>query len=124
MSDGLLPAQNMGVGVSHKAPMLGDQTHPCVRLASMPGSHPLPHNGFGHVDPAGTCEDDEEDVPPNQEGVSPFLHLIGQVRVYLHLASPEGPSSSQLMGVERAQGSVLSCHPSLTLTVTYGSSCL
>ncbi|MPC67577.1 hypothetical protein E2C01_061753 [Portunus trituberculatus] len=73
--------------------------------APMPVGHPL--SG------AGTCEDDEE-VPSNQEGVSPFLHLIGQVRAYLHLPSPKAPSF-QLTGVERAQGSVLPRQSSLTL---------
>ncbi|MPC60691.1 hypothetical protein E2C01_054747 [Portunus trituberculatus] len=122
MSDGLLPSQDVSVGVSHKAPMLGNQTHmPCVGIgvcpsATMPGSHPLPRSGVNHMNPdksedsveAGrpsampggsgvgqslsasmpvghplstveSYEDDEEDVPPNQKGVSPFLHLIGQL---------------------------------------------
>ncbi|MPC51959.1 hypothetical protein E2C01_045817 [Portunus trituberculatus] len=109
----------MGVGVSHKAPMPGNQNRvPCVGVgvcpsAPMPGDHPLPRSGLGHVDPGGSlpgslplvqeasveagqpapvpggsgvgqglsapmpvghppstvrsCEDDEEDVPPNQE---------------------------------------------------------
>ncbi|MPC66750.1 hypothetical protein E2C01_060901 [Portunus trituberculatus] len=70
----------------------------------------------GHfISTAGTCEVDEEEVPPNQEGVSPFLHFIGKMRAYLHLPSPEAPSSSQLTGVEMAQGSVLPHQPSLTL---------
>ncbi|MPC61008.1 hypothetical protein E2C01_055070 [Portunus trituberculatus] len=57
MSGGLLPTQNMSVGVSHKAPMPGNQTHvPCVAIGvcpsiSMPGRHPLPPSGLGHVDP-------------------------------------------------------------------------
>lgn len=73
----------------------------------MPIVHPLSATRF--------CEDDEEEVPPNH-GVSTFLHLIGQVWVYLHLPSPEAPSSSLPLGVERAQGSDLPCQPSLTLT--------
>lgn len=83
-------------------------------------SAPIP---VGHPFSAGgTCEDDELEVPPNQEGVSLFLHLIGQVRAYL-LLSPETPSSSQLTGVERAQLSF--ALPALTYspTVTYGSCC-
>ncbi|MPC45711.1 hypothetical protein E2C01_039417 [Portunus trituberculatus] len=36
MSDGLLPSQSVSVGTSHKAPMLGNQTHvPCVGGASL-----------------------------------------------------------------------------------------
>ncbi|MPC58223.1 hypothetical protein E2C01_052219 [Portunus trituberculatus] len=145
----------MSVGVSHKAPIPGDQTHvPCVGVgvcpsAPMPGGHSLPCSGLGHVDPgeslpgslpliqeasveagqlapvpggsevgqglsapmpvsqplfaARSCEDDEEEVPHNQEGVSPFLHFIGQVWAYLHLPSYE------------AQGKVLPHQPSLTL---------
>ncbi|MPC62847.1 hypothetical protein E2C01_056937 [Portunus trituberculatus] len=71
------------VGASHKASMLGNQTHvPCVGVgvcpsAPMPGSHPLPSSGVNHMDPDQSYED-EEDVAPNQTGVSPFLHLIGQ----------------------------------------------
>ncbi|MPC87047.1 hypothetical protein E2C01_081895 [Portunus trituberculatus] len=133
----------MSVGVSHNAPILGNQTHvPCVGVGAMPGSHNLPHSGLGHVDhapvpgssgvgqglsapmpvshplsAARSCEDDE-DVPPNQENVSLFLHLIGQVRAYLYLPSPEDPSLSQLMGVERPQGSVLPCQPSVTLPLS------
>ncbi|MPC89189.1 hypothetical protein E2C01_084124 [Portunus trituberculatus] len=120
MFDGLLPTQNMNVGVSHKASMLGNQSHvPCVEvgmysLAPIPGSHPLPLSGLDHVDPARSCEDDEQDVPASQD-VSPVLYLIGQVRAYLHLPSPEAPSLSQLTGVERAQGSVLPRQLSLTL---------
>ncbi|MPC73264.1 hypothetical protein E2C01_067587 [Portunus trituberculatus] len=73
----------------------------------MPVGHPL--------STAESYEDDEEDVPPNQEGVSPFLHLIGQVRAYLHLPAPEAPSLSYITGVERAQGSVLPRQPSFSL---------
>ncbi|MPC47797.1 hypothetical protein E2C01_041554 [Portunus trituberculatus] len=58
MSDGLLPSQNVSVGVSHKAPMLGNQTHvPFVGVGvcpsdPMPGGHPLPCSGVIHMDPA------------------------------------------------------------------------
>ncbi|MPC28669.1 hypothetical protein E2C01_021879 [Portunus trituberculatus] len=159
MSGGLLPTQNMSVGVSHKAPMPGDQTHiPCVPLGSHawqpssssqwfgpcgPGCLPLIQKAFvetgqpapvpggsgvsqglsapipvGHpFSAARTCEDDEEEVSPSQ-GVSVFLHLIGQVKAYLHLPSPEAPSSSQLMGIERAQGSAFPCQSSLTLKLS------
>ncbi|MPC47740.1 hypothetical protein E2C01_041496 [Portunus trituberculatus] len=57
MSGGLLHTQNMSGGVSHKAPMLGDQTHvPCVGVgicssAPMLGGHPLLRSGFDHMDP-------------------------------------------------------------------------
>ncbi|MPC42467.1 hypothetical protein E2C01_036089 [Portunus trituberculatus] len=73
-------------------------------LAPMPVGHPL--------SAAGTCEGDWEEVLPNQEGVSLFLHLTGQGQG--HLPSPEAASSSELTDVERAQGSVLPCHPTLT----------
>ncbi|MPC58419.1 hypothetical protein E2C01_052424 [Portunus trituberculatus] len=80
-------------------------------MAPMPGSQPLilSHGlinstapmPVGHpVSTVGTCEDEEEEVTPNQS-VSPFLHLISQLRAYLHLSSPEAPSLSQLMGTER-----------------------
>ncbi|MPC66137.1 hypothetical protein E2C01_060283 [Portunus trituberculatus] len=64
MFGGLLPTENISVGVSYKAPMPGNQTRvPCVGvgvwyLASMPGGHPLPCSGLGHLDP-------DESVPGN-----------------------------------------------------------
>ncbi|MPC73014.1 hypothetical protein E2C01_067330 [Portunus trituberculatus] len=95
------------VEAGHLAPVPGGSGVDQGLSALMPVGYPL----FA----AGTCENDEEEVPPNQEGVSHFLHLIGQVRAYHHLPSPEAPSSSQLMGVERAQGSVLPHQLSFTL---------
>ncbi|MPC47181.1 hypothetical protein E2C01_040917 [Portunus trituberculatus] len=109
-----------GESVPGSLPLIQEVSVEAGQLAPLPGgsgvgqgpSSPMP---AGHpLSTTGTCEDDEEDVPPNQ-GVSPFLHLIGQVKAYLHMPSLEAPSSSQLMGVERGQGSVLPCQPSLTL---------
>ncbi|MPC64076.1 hypothetical protein E2C01_058186 [Portunus trituberculatus] len=74
-------------------------------------SAPMP---VGH--PVSTDQSyEEEEVTPNQVGVSPFLHLIGQVRDYLHLPASEAPSLSHLMGVERIQGSILPCQLSFSV---------
>ncbi|MPC59962.1 hypothetical protein E2C01_053996 [Portunus trituberculatus] len=54
----------MSVGVSHKAPMVGNQNHvSSVEVgvcpsASMPGGHPLPRSGFDHVDPGPPLQGD------------------------------------------------------------------
>ncbi|MPC58360.1 hypothetical protein E2C01_052362 [Portunus trituberculatus] len=115
MSDGLLPSQSVSVGASHKASM--EVSVEAGRPTVVPGgsglgqclSAPMP---VGHpLSTEQSYEDEEEDVAPNQVGVSPFLHLIGQVRDHLHLPAPKAPSLSHLTGVERAQGSVLSSNP-------------
>ena len=70
----------------------------------------------GHPLSSTAGEDDEDEVPSTQTAVSPFVHLIGQVRDYLQLPSPEVTSSAQPTGVERVQGSGLPCQPPLTLS--------
>ncbi|MPC52822.1 hypothetical protein E2C01_046701 [Portunus trituberculatus] len=137
---GQTPFQDVEAAICHTAPMPGgqliipsrglglDETIPLSSVeASVVAGQPAPVPGgsgvsqglsapmpVGHpLSTAGTFDDDEEEVPPNQD-VSPFLHLICQVKAYLHQPSPEAPSLSQLMGVKKVQGSVLPCQPSLS----------